>query len=236
VVAVGGDGTVSAVAGALVGTETPLGVIPAGTFNHFARDVGIPLKLEEAVSVLAAGTVRAIDVGEVNERTFVNNASIGAYPALVLDRDAQQMNFGRPKWRAMLIAGARVLHRFPRVEVRLALGAEAAWCETPCVFVGNNRYRFDALALGSRSALDHGRLSVYAAKANTRLAVLALGLKALLGKLEQDENLIALELEEFWIESRREQLHVGIDGEVVRLRTPLHFRIRPRCLKVIVPG
>ncbi|MEO7987464.1 MAG: diacylglycerol kinase family protein, partial [Gemmatimonadales bacterium] len=87
VVAAGGDGTVSAVAAELIRSETPLGVIPAGTLNHFAKDLGVPLDLEGAVEVIASGKVTAIDVGEVNDRVFINNSSIGVYPRIVELRD-----------------------------------------------------------------------------------------------------------------------------------------------------
>ena len=237
VVAVGGDGTISSVAAALVDRQTPLGVIPLGTFNHFARDIGISLSPDQAVKTIAAGAIRRIDVGEVNSHTFVNNASIGAYPAMVVDRERQQVRFGRSKWRAMLRSAWRVIRRFPLMEVRLNRQSNAPWCTTPCIFVGNNRYRFDLLAPGSRAALDHGRLSIYVMRTTSRVAVVRLGLKAALGKLADDDNLIACESEEFWVECRRHRrVAVGMDGEVHRLTTPLHFRIRTKALQVIVPS
>ena len=221
---------------ALVDTPAALGVVPLGTFNHFARDLGIPLALEQAVKVVAAGHGRRIDVGQVGTHTFINNASIGAYPAMVIDRQQQQIRFGRPKWRAMLRAGWRVLRRFPRMDVRLTLAAEAPWCSTPCLFVGNNSYRFDLLARGSRPALDRGKLSVYVLRVGSRMAVVRLGLRAALGKLAHDGSLVSAELEEFWVDCRRHHVPVGCDGEVLRLQPPLHFCIRPRALAVIVPA
>ena len=235
VAAIGGDGTLSTVAAALVDKPAALGIVPLGTFNHFARDLGIPLAIEPAVRILAAGCTRRVDVGEVNGRTFINNASIGAYPRMVLDRRQQQIRLGRSKWRAMLHAGWHALRRFPQMEVRLALADDAPWCSTPCVFVGNNTYRFDLLAPGRRPALDRGRLGLYVLRAPSRLAVLRLGLKAALGKLAQDGNLITVESEEFWIDCRRRHVHLGCDGEVFTLLPPLHFRSRPRALTVVVP-
>ena len=83
IVAGGGDGTVSAVAAALVDTEVALGVLPLGTLNHFAKDLGLPLDLGGAVRVIAAGQTQRIDVGEVNGRVFINNSSLGLYPEMV---------------------------------------------------------------------------------------------------------------------------------------------------------
>src|SRR5205085_1689796 len=89
VVVGGGDGTISAAASALAGTETLLGILPLGTLNHFGRDLGIPTDLDEAAALIAARTVREVDVAEMNDRTFINNSAIGLYPLLVLDRDSQ---------------------------------------------------------------------------------------------------------------------------------------------------
>src|SRR5205085_5901715 len=97
----GGDGTISAAASALVGTETLLGILPLGTLNHFGRDLGIPTDLDEAAALIAARTVREVDVAEMNDRTFINNSAIGLYPLLVLDRDSQRKRLGRPKAVAM---------------------------------------------------------------------------------------------------------------------------------------
>src|SRR5882757_426639 len=89
IVAGGGDGTVRTVAQELVGSDVVLGVLPLGTLNHFARDLGLPLDIPGAVSVIVGGVTAAIDVAEVNDRIFVNNSSIGLYPNLVRDRDRQ---------------------------------------------------------------------------------------------------------------------------------------------------
>src|SRR4051794_37510526 len=112
VVAGGGDGTINAVASALVGTEARLGVLPLGTLNHFAKDLGIPLALEEAVRTVFTGRPQAVDVGEVNGRLFLNNSSLGIYPRIVRLREAHRRQ-GVRKWIAFVKALAYVL-RHPR--------------------------------------------------------------------------------------------------------------------------
>lgn len=106
VVAGGGDGTISTVASVLAGTDAVLGVLPLGTLNHFAKDLGLPLDLNEAVATIIEGHVAQVDIGELNGRTFINNSSLGLYPKLVSHRDAHQ-RLGRSKWwaffRAMLM-------------------------------------------------------------------------------------------------------------------------------------
>ena len=118
VVAGGGDGTVSSVASVLVGSNTPLGVLPLGTLNHFAKDVRIPLDLEGAVATVVAGHVTGVDVGEVNGRTFINNASIGVYPDIVVEREKLRKQ-GYRKWIAFALATARILRRYRGLVVRL---------------------------------------------------------------------------------------------------------------------
>lgn len=119
VVAAGGDGTISSVAAALAGGDIPLGVLPRGTLNHFARDLGIPFDLRAAARVIAARQVRRIDIGEVNGRVFINNASIGIYPAMVQDRDEQRMRWKRQKWLAMGVAALRIFRNPPLLKIRV---------------------------------------------------------------------------------------------------------------------
>ena len=127
VVAGGGDGTLSAVAAALVGTDTALGVLPMGTLNHFAKDLGIPLKLEKAVQTLFTGKIARVDVGEVNGRIFLNNSSIGFYPRIVQARKREQRR-GRSKWVAFAQAAATVFRKSAaerRVDMALKRGSRA---------------------------------------------------------------------------------------------------------------
>lgn len=144
IVAGGGDGTVNAVGSVVAGTNTVLGVLPLGTLNHFARDAGIPLDLEAAVATVVAGHIRTVDTGEVNGRTFVNNASIGIYPDIVVERERLRQ-LGHRKWIAFVLASARILRRYRRLVVRLAAprqgsgqaGDASDRARTAFLFVGN---------------------------------------------------------------------------------------------------
>jgi diacylglycerol kinase family enzyme len=160
VVAGGGDGTVGSVAGALVGTDKPFGVLPLGTLNHFAKDLRIPLALEEAARNVCEGEVVSVDVGEVNGRVFVNNSSLGLYPRIVRRREKLQEREGSGKWSAFLRASLAVLLRYPFMSVRLDADGQQIARKTPFVFVGNNEYQVENLQLGARSCLDAGRLSL----------------------------------------------------------------------------
>ena len=234
VVAGGGDGTVSAVAGKLAGTDTALGVLPMGTLNHFAKDVGVPLKLEAAVRNLFTGQVARVDVGEVNGRVFVNNSGLGFYPHFVRQRESEERR-GHIKPVAFILALRSVFRRYLRLRVRLHMDeAEALERVTPFLFVGNNRYQTSGLEIGARSRLDSGRLWVCMAPNSTRRNLIGVALRTLVG-LETDQDLNAFEAEEIWVDPGRPLVHVSTDGEVGVMNTPLHYRIRPRALGVVAP-
>ena len=110
----GGDGSIRAVAGVLADSDVPLGVVPLGTLNHFAKDLGIPLKVEDAAATIAAGRTRLVDLAEVNGETFINNSSIGIYPYMVIDRERRRAQHKLTKWMAMVPAFFRMLRHFPR--------------------------------------------------------------------------------------------------------------------------
>src|SRR5262245_50993435 len=166
VVVAGGDGTVSAVAAGLVDSEVALGVIPLGTRNHFAKDLGIR-DVEAAIAAIASGATRRVDVGEVNGRVFVNNSSIGLYPEMVVQREAERWR-GRSKWVAMLRAALLRLLRFPLLHVAIGLAGGVVSARTPFVLVGNNPYAFGVRELGSRRRLDDGTLGVYTLRSTSR--------------------------------------------------------------------
>lgn len=233
VVAAGGDGTVSAVAAGLTGTGATLGVVPLGTLNHFAKDVGIP-DAETALDVIAAGHVEDVDVGEVNGRVFVNNSSIGLYPEMVAQRDSDRRLRGRSKWIAMIRATVRTLLRFPLLHVAIAIAGRVMSTHTPFVFVGNNEYERDVRALGTRRRLDRGRLAVVTVRATRRLRMFYVLLRALLRRREPDE-LESHSVERADIVTSKRSLRVALDGEVVRMTPPLRFRSRPRALRVLAP-
>jgi len=235
VVMAGGDGTVSAGAGALAGTGKPMGVLPLGTLNHFARDLGIPTELEAAVRNVAEGIVREVDVGEANARVFVNNSSLGLYPAAVALRDAWMAGQSMQKWVAMGRAALDTLRRFPVVRLTLRLPEGSLNVTTPMVFIGNNRYETKLFSLGRRPALEEGDLWVYLARDAGRFRFLRLALRALIGRLDDSRDFQGLCVKEMLVEDRRRVLRVAFDGEVCHVVAPLRYQIRPRALRVIVP-
>lgn len=231
----GGDGTVAAAAAALINTETALGILPLGTLNHFARDLGIPLNLTDAAKLIAQGGKRRVDVGEMNGRIFVNNSAIGLYPLMVVDRDQQRKRLGRSKRLAMLVASARTLARFGHQRLTLTVNDQKSRVDTPLLFVGNNDYRLDLPAAGRRENLEDGRLCVYVMRKKTRRGFLGASVRALFKRTRPDDMVRLDGVQRLRVDSRRKQLPVSLDGEVVRAAPPLDYRIRKGALMTIAP-
>jgi diacylglycerol kinase family enzyme len=235
VVAAGGDGTVSAVAAALQGTDKILGVLPVGTLNHFAKDLRIPLDLESAVRTILEGEIAAVDVGEVNGRIFINNSSLGLYPRIVSRREAQQQRLARGKWTAFLWATIQALRRFPFLDLRIAFEGQEIFRRTAFLFVGNNEYEIAGFNLGSRACVNGGTLGLYLTHRTGRLGLFRLAFHALFGRVDQAKDFDVFCVTEARIETRHRGLLVALDGEVERIATPLHYRIKPGALRVLVP-
>jgi YegS/Rv2252/BmrU family lipid kinase len=236
VVAAGGDGTINAVATALIGTDTTLGVLPLGTLNHFARDLGIPDDLREAVRTLVEGRDARIDAGEVNGRIFLNNSSLGLYPSLVHHRNQQQLRLGRGKWPALFWSALLMLRRYPLLRVRVDVEGAQMTLRTPLVFVGNNDYNMSGLDIGIRERIDAGTLSLYIPRLEGRWALVRIALRALFRRLRRADDFVMLRARDFSIDTTRKYVRVATDGEIAATTTPLRYRILPGALKVRVPA
>jgi diacylglycerol kinase family enzyme len=233
----GGDGTVSLAASAAVRHGKTLGVLPLGTLNHLARDAGIPPDLPGAVAVIAGGHVETVDVAEVNGELFVNNSSVGLYPLMVREREAQQRNLGRSKRFAMLVASVRALRHFGRRRLTIRIAGREHPITTPLLFVGNNCYDISLFSLGRRARLDGGTLCLYALLARSRWQLIGMALRGLVGRLDQQSDFISVnDISEAEIASERPALTVALDGEVRSLETPLHYKIKPRVLSLLMPA
>ena len=235
VVAGGGDGTVSAVAAGLAGTDVTLGVLPMGTLNHFAKDLGIGLEQEQAIAVIAAGRQLQIDVGEVNGRIFINNSSLGLYPDIVRDREQRQRRLGHGKWRALLAASITAARRYPVLTVQIEVEGKTLTRRTPFVFIGNNDYKMEGFEIGERAAIDRGQLSLYLTQRMGRFGLLRLAFMALLRRLDQARDFDMLTSREFVVNTGHRRLRVATDGEVTVMEPPLRYRVRPGALRVLVP-
>jgi YegS/Rv2252/BmrU family lipid kinase len=231
-VACGGDGTVGAVAAIAVESDVPLGVVPLGTLNHFARDIGIPDEPEQAVEVLVADSRRRIDVGVANDIVFLNNAGVGSYPLIVHRREQMERRLG--KWLAMVAAIRAVFPHRPET-IHLSVDGELIDMRATVVFFGNNDYVVEEGRF-TRSRLDAGVLSVIVVRAERTWDALRLGIRVARDRLRSDGDLdhrlgtrITLEV------VGRNELLLSHDGEVTSVTTPLQVHVRERALEVIAP-
>jgi diacylglycerol kinase family enzyme len=231
----GGDGSIRSVAAVLAGTDVPLGVVPLGTLNHFAKDLGIPLKVEDAAATIASGRTHLVDLAEVNGETFINNSSIGIYPYMVIDRERRRANHKLAKWMAMVPAFFRMLRHLPRRRLRIAAEGFARPYRTPCLFVGNNEYGTELFTFRRRHRLAAGKLWFYVVKPRTPLEFFLMVCRLCFGHLDQARDLDTFELAEATISARTSRLPVALDGEVRIMHGPLHYCSRPHALRVIVP-
>ncbi|MFB9979251.1 diacylglycerol/lipid kinase family protein [Mesorhizobium kowhaii] len=229
----GGDGTIGSVASAISGTNVVIGILPLGTLNHFARDLGLSNDLEAAMDAIAAGHVQKIDVAEVNGRVFINNSSIGIYPFLVAERSAEQKRRGMGKLAALGPALLLTLKASSWQRVRISIDGKGREQRTLCVFVGNNFY--DLSNLGHRSSLASGELCVYVVKRQSWWGLALLPFKVAFGLIDPVHDVELFRLQSLEIRARRGHMRIAMDGETVEATTPVHYRIRPGALRVLAP-
>ncbi len=233
----GGDGTIGCAAGALITAKSKarLAILPLGTRNHLARELG-NADVATVAKAIAAGTTQRIDLGAVNGHAFVNNASIGFYPEMVRQRDAQRER-GLPKWLANLPAAWVVLKRARHHRLRLTMEGRAQPVRTPMLFVGNNRYELAPARLGKRKSLEDGLLSVYAVERRSPLRLAGFAVRTLIGRADFERDFAAVgEVAKLTVEAHAGTIDIAIDGEVMRLQSPLVFEALPQALEVIVPA
>lgn len=235
VVAAGGDGTVRAVAQAVADAGAVLGIIPGGTLNHLARELKIPLGIEAAAEVVRQRHIRRIDAGDVNGLVFVNNAVLGMYAAYRLERAGQERR-GAPRAIATAGAALRVFARNPLLRLQMRFDGRQLLRYSPLVLIANNEHKMRAYELGTRERLDTGRLYIYVMRPGTRAGLFRTALRVISGRLERHEAFEIFAASEAVIETGRSRIRLSLDGELVELDAPLHFRSRPRALRVIVPA
>lgn len=226
VLAYGGDGTISSVAGLVVNTSSVLVPLPGGTLNHFSKDLGIPQDIETALAQMHTWSQEKIDIASVNDRYFINNSSIGVYAQSLETRD--QLSGKVAKWPAAVWATLKELVQFRTYKIKF----DTQWHRAPLMFVGNNHYSLSSGKLGVRKRLNAGKLSVYIAKASSRSAMVGVGLGILVGK---KADLIEQKSTQSTIQFKSKVVIVSVDGEKIRMNTPLLYRIHQGALHVLTP-
>ncbi len=233
IVAAGGDGTVSSVAAQIVGYDVALGVLPLGTLNHFARDLGIPLDLEEAAALICSGEARNVDVASVNERIFINNSSLGLYADQVRLRQVWRKRIGR--WPALILASIVTLARFRYLRVTAKFNGKIVSRHCPLVLISNNEYKLEPGNLTERKQLDNSLLGIYLLRDEGRAGLLRIALQSFVYKLEEAASFENDTAAEVVITTRQRRIHVALDGEVCKLNSPLRYSSMPGSLRVVAP-
>lgn len=232
VIAAGGDGTINAVASHLIGTNKTLGILPAGTLNHFAKELQIPLDLGQAANIIAKGATRQVDAGHVNGHTFINNSSIGLYPRSLRVREEHQKTIG--KWPAAIVGMLHGLFNSRHYHVELLVDGKRHTFRTPFVFIGNNEYKRSGAQLGTRRSLDSGTLAVYIIKATHPLKTVYALVRMFMTRKYRTRDFAVHVTDSCTIRTRHnKRLNIACDGEVFTTHTPLHFKSQHKALRVI---
>lgn len=236
VVAAGGDGTINAVAAHLVGTDRRLGILPLGTFNYVARSLGIPEGLDDAVRVLAEGRERTMDVGDVNGRIFLNNASLGAYAAILERRERVYRRWGRSRAAVNLSVLLALASFDAPMSVQLSVDGEVRRHRTPLIFVANNAYQLEQFGLAGGDCIASRRFALYVAPDRGRIGLLRLAVGLALRRLQPERDFELFCADEILVETRRRRRRVARDGERERLAGPFRFRLLRDALTVLGPA
>jgi diacylglycerol kinase family enzyme len=236
VAAAGGDGTVNTVAALCCEHDVAMGVIPLGTFNYFSRGLGIPDDPGIAAQVLVQGEVSKVTVGYVNDHLFVNNASFGLYTRIIRQREEDKSRFGRFRVVALISAVRALLHGQKPFAIKVASHESQQIRRTSMVFVGNNTFQLQNLDLEIANCTREDRLAVVILKPTTRIAMAWLLLRGVFKNLNADSSLEMFCTDSLDVETKRKQIGIVVDGELIQCQTPLTFRIEPQALKVMVPS
>ncbi len=236
IVVAGGDGTISSVVSAIKHqhAEVRIAVLPRGTYNHFAKDLGIPLDLEAALQTIENGETILIDIVKLNDIYFINNSSLGLYPMIVRDRESRQ-RLGWSKRRALFATLFSLLRNHHPITIDFAVEERRVVKKTSFVFIGNNKYVLTGFGIGSRKSLDQGTLSLCIAHDVGLGRILVLAGKAFVGNIMSEKDFDVIGLRECIINSFKEKILVSYDGEVTKMKTPITYTIIPKALSVIVP-
>lgn len=236
VVAAGGDGTICAVTDALAGTDSDLGVLPLGTFNYFARSLGIPEDLEPAVETLVQGHTRPVDVGEVNGRAFLNNASLGAYAAILENREDVYRRWGRSRLAAYWSVLTTLATFQAPLSLQITVEGTVRRFRSPLVFVSNNAHQLDLLGLEGGDCIRSGNFALYVAPDGGRAALLRLALRLATHTITARRDFELICGSDIRVETARSTRLVARDGERERMPGPFRFQVRRGALRVVVPA
>jgi len=236
IVAAGGDGTVMGVAQAMVGQQARMAVLPLGTFNYFARGLGLPQEPKQAATAILAGSTRRISVGEVNGQVFLNNASVGIYPRILKEREAIYGRFGRRRIAAHWSVIRTLLRFRSPMTIRLTIDGKTRHVKTPLIFVARSAYQLSHFGLDASDTISDDAFALFIARGRTRGALLQLALRLMMKRVQLGRDLDLIPARTIRIETLHPLPYVAFDGEKIRMPAPLDFRILVDALNIVVPA
>jgi diacylglycerol kinase family enzyme len=235
VIAAGGDGTINTIASQVIGSNKCLGVVPLGTFNYFARELGIPTDPEQAFRSCFEGHAAPVTVGDVNGRIFLNNASVGLYPLTLSVREQTYRRWGRSRIGAYWSVLKTLLRRHSNLKLTITANGERKTVRTPLLFVARNSYQLEQFNVPGVRCVAQDAFNVYIMRPMDRMQLVRFAFRALARKLEPRSDFDMLCTNYLRVESRRIRRTVAYDGERIKMIAPLEFRIREHALSVVVP-
>lgn len=239
VVAAGGDGTINAVASAVLGSGCPFGVLPQGTFNYFGRVNAIPQDTQAAAIALVSARISPVQVGQVNGRVFLVNASVGLYPQLLENREAWKQQFGRSRFVAFISGMATLLQARRQLQLHIESAGQVVTLRTPTLFIGNNHLQLARVGIDDKQAdaVEHGQLAGILVRPIGTLALFGLLLRGLLGRLGDADNVDSFSFHRLTVTPKgAKRIKVATDGEIVWMQTPLVFKLASESLLLLVPA
>lgn len=239
VIAAGGDGTINAVAHAVLPCRLPFGIVPQGTFNYSSRAHGIPLETEAAARALSDARLKPIQVGVVNDRIFLVNASLGLYPQLLEDREEYKRQYGRTRAVAFFAGLRSLMQEHRQLALEIAHDDERELVRTPTLFVGNNPLQLEQIGLPEAEDVQRRKLAALLVRAHRPASLLWLALRGALGQLADARNVRDFSFRQMtvhpWLGGRERPVKVAIDGEVLVMRPPLKFSVAREPLWLMAP-
>lgn len=238
VVAVGGDGTLNAVSQVVLGSGVPFGILPQGTFNYFGRAYGISQETEVAARCLVDARIQAVNVGLLNDKVFLVNASLGLYPQLLEDREAYKQRFGRSRLVALWSALASLLRAHRQLKVQIEHEGKQETLRTPTLVVDNNALQLKHMGLDQKDEIKRSdsHLVAITSKPLSTLNLYGILLRGLLSRLGEDEHVISFGFNTMTVRlgAGRKRTKVAMDGEISYMHSPLIFKVAEHQLPLLV--
>lgn len=240
IVAAGGDGTICAVASVLKGSETVMGILPLGTFNYFARSLDLPMEMEAAAKVIVAAETRPLRIARINDSVFLNNASLGAYPAILETREGIYKRWGRSRIAAYWAVIKTLATVRPPLRLRITVDGQTRLVRSPLVFVVNNAYQLTQLHVVGADRIEDGKLVVFIAPDANRFEMIRMAAVIALGRGLPERKFDVLSGADILIENTGRpaghRMTIARDGERERLAGPYRLQVVENALHVLVPA